>query len=228
METFFADRRDAGKRLAERLSAYRGVKNVIVLALPRGGVPVAFEIAKALDAPLDLMLVRKLGVPDDEELAMGAVALGGACVFNRSVIKNIGIPRPLIEDVIAAERKELSRRNEAYRGNRLPPDLKDRTVILVDDGMATGADMRAAVKAVKKQAPARVIVAVPVGSGEACESLQKLADEVVCLQIPPLFFGVGGAYEDFSQTSDEEVKALIEESQELSHHHLPSAHNTLT
>jgi putative phosphoribosyl transferase len=215
MTTFFRDRKEAGKLLAEKLSAYAGKPDIIVSALPRGGVPLAFEIAKALHAPLDLMLVRKLGVPGHEELALGALAMDDVCVFNDDVIRSYAIPDEILQAVIAKESKELLRRNQAYRGGAPPADVKDRTVILVDDGLATGATMHAAVRAVAQQGPARIIIAVPVASEQAVEALRREADEVVCLQIPPFFYGVGSAYGDFSQTTDDEVKALMEEARHI-------------
>jgi len=212
MKALFSDRREAGKTLAKKLSALADGDDVVVLALPRGGVPVGFEVAKHLNAPLDLMLVRKLGMPGQEELAMGALALPDVRVFNHDVIRNFGVSEETIDGIIAAERKELLRRNKVYRGDEPPPEIENRIVILVDDGMATGADMRAAVGAVDAQKPSRIVVAVPVGSREACESLKRLADVVVCLHAPELFFGVGQAYESFAQTGDDEVLSLLEES----------------
>jgi putative phosphoribosyl transferase len=209
MIPLFHDRREAGKRLAERLSAYVERDDVIVLALPRGGVPVAFEVAQHLHAPLDLMLVRKLGVPGQKELAMGAIALPDVCVFNHDVILDAGISQEEIDQVVAKEANELQRRNRAYRGGEPPPDLKDRIVILIDDGIATGATMHAAISAVAQQQPRRIVVAVPVAAKEAYQSSGKQADEVVSLFVPAPFFGVGGFYENFGQTSDEEVIKLL-------------------
>lgn len=206
---YFHDRTDAGKRLAEALSHYKGKPDAIVLALPRGGVPVAYEIAQALHLPLDLMLVRKLGVPGHEELAMGAIANGNIQVLNEDIVQGMSIPDAVIADVTAREHAELERRNKAYRHGAPPPHLEAHTVILVDDGCATGANMRAAVQAVAKQHAARIVVAVPVASDSAYETLREVADEVVCLDIPEPFFGVGRFYYDFSQTSDAEVKSLL-------------------
>lgn len=206
---YFHDRTDAGMQLAKALSHYKNAPDAIVLALPRGGVPVAYEIAKALHLPLDLMLVRKLGVPGHEELAMGAIANGNVQVLNEDVVHGLNVPDSVIADVIAEEHAELERRNRAYRQGEMPPRLEARTVILVDDGCATGANMKAAVQAVIKQHAARIIVAVPVASEFAYEMLCTISDEVVCLDIPEQFFGVGGFYYDFSQTSDAEVKVLL-------------------
>jgi putative phosphoribosyl transferase len=207
----FRDRSDAGRRLAAKLKAYAGRPDVLVLALPRGGVPVAFEVAQALHAPLDVFLVRKLGVPGHEELAMGALATGGVRVLNKDVVRKLGIPEDVIDAVSAAERRELERRERNYRGDQPPPDLRGRTVILVDDGLATGATMRAAVAAVRQQGPARVVVAVPVGAPETCAELREEADETVCAITPDPFYAVGLWYEDFSQTSNEEVRDLLEQ-----------------
>ena len=182
---------------------------MVVLALPRGGVPVAYEVAGALGAPLDLFLVRKLGVPGHEELAMGAVASGGVRVLNRDIVQGLRIPDDTIESVAAAEEQELQRRERAYRGNRPPPVVRGRIVILVDDGLATGATMLAAIKALRQQQPARIVVAVPTGSPETCELLRAEAEEVVCAISPEPFAAVGLWYEDFSQTTDEEVRELL-------------------
>ncbi len=211
MKPHFNDRREAGKQLVESLTEWAGRDDVIVLALPRGGVPVAFEVAKALHAPLDLMLVRKLGLPGHEELALGAIALPGIRVFNHDVIRSFGVPEEAIDAIIEKEEAELERRNRAYRSGLPQPDLKGRTVILVDDGMATGANMRAAVSAVEQQSPAQIVVAVPVCSIDARDHLARRANIVVCLQAPELFFGVGQAYENFDQTTDEEVLSLLSE-----------------
>src|SRR5687768_1856176 len=207
----FTDRRDAGRTLAARLQQYAGRDDVIVLALPRGGVPVAFEVATALDAPLDVFLVRKLGTPGHSELAMGAIASGGIRVLNDEVVRWLGIPPDQIDAVARQEQQELERREAAYRKGMSLPSLADRIVILVDDGLATGSTMRAAVQAVKQQRPARVIVAVPVGARETCDELGALADEVICTRMPEPFSAVGQWYLDFNQTTDEEVKALLSE-----------------
>jgi predicted phosphoribosyltransferase len=207
----FRDRADAGRRLAERLREYAGRDDVVVLALPRGGVPVAFEIATALDAPLDVFVVRKLGAPGHEELALGAIAGGGTRVLNRQAIEAIGIPAERIEAIDAKERRELERREHAYRGDRPPPDVAGRTVILVDDGLATGSTMRAAVEALREDEPARIVVAVPVADAAVCSDLRARADEAVCLLTPSPLVAVGQWYDDFTQTSDAEVRELLGE-----------------
>ncbi len=205
----FQDRIDAGRRLARALAHYAGRRDVTVLGLPRGGVPVAAEVARALRADLDVFVVRKLGVPGQEELAMGAIASGGVRVLNESVVDALHIDSASLERVAAQERRELERREQAYRGDRPPLDVRGRVAILVDDGLATGSTMRAAVAAMKRLGPARVVVAVPVGASESVELLRREADEVVCPEIPEPFYGVGQWYDDFAQTSDEEVRALL-------------------
>jgi putative phosphoribosyl transferase len=207
----FADRADAGRRLAERLRDYAGRDDVIVLGLPRGGVPVAAEVARALGVPLDVFLVRKLGVPGREELAFGAIASGGARVLNRDVVTTLGIDERTIEEVAKREQAELERRAEAYRGTAEPPDLEGRTAILVDDGLATGASMRAAVEAVRGLGPERVVVAVPAAARQTCDALARAVDEVVCLLTPEPFFAVGMWYRDFSETTDDDVRAALAE-----------------
>ena len=205
----FADRTEAGRQLAERLGEYSERDDVIVLGLPRGGVPVAAEVARALDAPLDAFLVRKLGVPGREELAFGAIALGGARVLNRDVVASLGIGEETMESVAQREQAELERRAEAYRGSTEPPDVRGRTAILVDDGLATGASMRAAVEAVRALGPERVVVAVPTAARETCAQLEQHVDEVVCLLTPEPFFAVGLWYRDFSETTDDDVRAAL-------------------
>ena len=205
----FRDRREAGRLLAAKLTAYTDRPDILVLALPRGGVPVAYETARALQAPLDVFLVRKLGVPGHEELAMGAVATGGVRVLNQDVVEPLHIPAQLIDDVTSRELEELIRRERLYRGGRCPPDAAGRTVILVDDGLATGATMRAAIQALRRQQPARVIVAVPTASPDTCEALKAEADEVICAMTPEPFFAVGHWYDDFTQTTDDEVRRLL-------------------
>ena len=205
----FRDRRDAGGRLADKLSTYAGRSDVVVLGLPRGGIPVAHEVASRLKAPLDVFLVRKLGVPGHPELAMGAIAEGGIEVLSRDLIRDLGIPRALVEQVAVRERLELERRDTLYRGSRRAAIVRDRTVILVDDGLATGSTMEAAILALKQQHPARLVVAVPVGARETCERLRRMADELVCVATPEPFNAVGLWYEAFSQTTDEEVKRLL-------------------
>jgi erythromycin esterase-like protein/adenine/guanine phosphoribosyltransferase-like PRPP-binding protein len=205
----FRNRREAGRLLAEKLTAYANRSDVIVLALPRGGVPVAYEVARALNAPLDVFLVRKLGVPGYEELAMGAVATGGVRVLNDQIVGGLRIPEYVIDGVAAQEQQELARRERLYRGGRPPPDVRGRTVILVDDGLATGATMLAAVRALRQQQPARIVVAVPTAAPETCRELGKEVDDVVCAMTPEPFDAVGRWYEDFTQTSDEEVRELL-------------------
>lgn len=205
----FADRRDAGRALAARLRSYAGRSDVVVLALPRGGVPVAYPVAEALDAPLDLFLVRKLGTPGHRELAMGAIASGGVRVLNDEVVKWYGVPPAAIEEVARAEERELQRREAAYREARDAVPLAGKVVILIDDGLATGSTMIAAVKAVRVLAPATIIVAVPVGARDTCRALMAIADEVVCVRTPEPFSAVGEAYLNFDQTSDEEVRELL-------------------
>jgi putative phosphoribosyl transferase len=209
MELPIANREAAGQALAEALRAYRDRNDVIVLALPRGGVPVAMEVADALGAQLDLMLVRKLGTPGQKELAMGAIASGGGRVMNEGVVRALAISRQAIERVVEQESRELVRREQAYRGDRPWPDLADRYVILVDDGLATGATMRAAVEAVRAQEPAHIIVAVPVAPVDTIALLREQVDEVVCLAEPEPFQAIGLWYTDFSQVSDEEVRYML-------------------
>ena len=205
----FRDRQDAGRVLAEKLAAYATRPDVLVMALPRGGVPVAYEVARAHGAPLDVFVVRKLGVPGYEELAMGAVATGGVRVLNDQLIKRLGIPDHVIDAVTARERQELARRERLYRDGRPPPDISGRTVILVDDGLATGATMQAAIEALRQQNPAHIVVAVPTASPDTCEEMKAKADDVICAITPQPFDAVGRWYQDFSQTTDEEVGALL-------------------
>jgi putative phosphoribosyl transferase len=205
----FADRADAGRQLAEELRDYGGRGDVVVLGLPRGGVPVAYEVASRLGAPLDVFLVRKLGVPGHVELAMGAVAPGGIEVLNRDLIDELAISAASVEQVAARERQELERRDAVFRGDRALTPLTGKTVILIDDGLATGATMEAAVAALRRMNPGAIVVAVPVGARETCDRLAPLADKLICLATPTPFAAVGQWYEDFSQTTDEEVKALL-------------------
>jgi predicted phosphoribosyltransferase len=205
----FQDRTDAGRQLAENLLSYAGRDDVIVLALPRGGVPVAFEVAQRLGVPLDVFVVRKLGVPGHEELAMGAIASGDVRVLNEDVLYVLPDAQSIVEMVTAIEREELKRRERDYRSDRPAPEVRERTVILVDDGLATGATLRAAAAALRQQGAAKIIVAVPVGAPSTCPEIRSVADEVVCLQTPGSFMGVGQYYEDFSQTTDEEVRDLL-------------------
>lgn len=221
---FFRDRQHAGRVLAQKLADHADRPDVIVLALPRGGMPVAYEVARALHAPLDVLVVRKLGVPGHEEYAMGAIAGGGERVLDSDLVRDLGIGAKAVDEVMRAEEHELERREHAYRGERSAPDLRGRVVILVDDGLATGATMRVAVRAVRRQAPASIVVAAPVASPEACELLRSEADEVVCAEVPASFLGVGRWYLDFSQTSDEEVCGLLEKtSRRRTRHHPRSA-----
>lgn len=203
----FRDRREAGRRLAARLSGYG--PDALVLALPRGGVPVAYEVALALRAPLDVFIVRKLGAPGHEELAMGAIASGGVRVLNDDVLRNLAIPARAIDAAAERERRELERRERLYRGDRPPPEIAGRTVLLIDDGLATGATMRAAVEALKRRDPGRLVVAVPVAAPDTCDALRAEVDEVLCVETPEPFQGVGRWYGSFPQTGDEEVRALL-------------------
>src|SRR2546421_6188739 len=205
----YRDRAEAGRRLAAQLTDYANRSDVIVLALPRGGVPVAFEVARALHAPLDIFLVRKLGVPGHEELAMGAIATGGVRVLNEDVMRYISIPDAAIDAVAAKEQRELARREQLYRGDRPAPDVKGKTVILVDDGLATGSTMRAAAAALRQQQPARIVVAVPVSAVQTCDEYRMGVDEIICAITPEPFHAVGMWYADFSQTTDEEVRELL-------------------
>ncbi len=207
----FQDRRDAGRKLAQKLSAYSGRPDVTILALPRGGVPVAYEVARALNAPLDIFIVRKLGLPGREELAIGAIASGGVRVLNQDIIRMLSIPDEVINLVVKRESQELQRREELYRHGHAAPETRDRTVILIDDGLATGASMRAAVAGLRAQHPARIVVAVPAAATETCDAFQTEVDEIVCAVTPEPFYGVGHWYEDFSQTTDEEVQNLLHE-----------------
>lgn len=207
----FKDRRDAGRKLAQKLSAYAVKPDIVVLALPRGGVPVAYEVALALSAPLDVFIVRKLGLPGREELAMGAVASGGVRVLNGDIVRMLSIPEEVINIVTKRELRELQRREELYRGNRPTPEVSERTILLIDDGLATGASMRAAIAGLRAQDPARIVVAVPAAAPEACEAFRTEVDEIVCAITPEPFYGVGRWYEDFSQVTDEEVRMLLEE-----------------
>jgi putative phosphoribosyl transferase len=209
--TAFEDRRQAGEQLAERLDKYAGREDVIVLGLARGGLPVAFEVARALDAPLNVFIVRKLGVPGQGELALGAIASGGVRVVNRNLVSSLGISNDEIEAIAAREQRELERREREYRGDAPPLGVSGKTVILVDDGLATGASMRAAVRGLRQRHPGRIVVAVPTAAPLVCRDFENDVDEVVCLITPEPFLGVGAWYRDFSQTSDGEVRRLLEE-----------------
>jgi putative phosphoribosyl transferase len=216
MERVFSNRAEAGRFLAEKLGNYAERNDVIVLGLPRGGVPVAYEVAQRLRAPLDVFIVRKLGVPGFEELAAGAIASGDVRVLNEDVVRALPHADEIIELVTARETAELERREQSYRNGRPPPELRDRIAILVDDGLATGATMRAAVAALRRRGAAKIIVAVPVGAPETCRELEELVDEIVCAIAPEFFQAVGQYYEDFSQTSDEEVRDLLKRAAERS------------
>ena len=205
----YANRTEAGRALAAALKEYAGRPDVVVLALPRGGVPVAARVAEALDAPLDVFLVRKLGFPGSEEFAMGAIASGGVRVLNEPVVEHYGVPEAVIETIARREGRELARREASYRGDLPPLDLHGKTAIIVDDGLATGFSMRAAVKALRSLGPRRIVVAVPVGPRETVEELRLLADQVVCPAMPEPFLAVGRFYEDFDQTTDREVIDLL-------------------
>lgn len=207
--TPFTDRREAGRRLAEELREHVGTPGLLVLALPRGGVPVAYEVAEALGAPLDIFLVRKLGVPGHEELAMGAIASGGVRVMNDDVMQMVRVPEHAVDEVAAREQRELERREAAYRDGRPAPAVRGRTVLLVDDGLATGSTMRAAVRALRAEGVGELIVAVPVAAPETCASFRDEVDDIVCVLTPDRFIAVGLWYRDFGQTTDEEVRELL-------------------
>lgn len=210
MRERFRSRRHAGQELAARLDAYKGRPEILVLGVPRGGVPVAYEVARALGAPLDVFLVRKLGFPGDDELAMGAIASGGVRVLNHDMIRDAGISQETVDAVARREQQELERRERLYRGERPHPRVEGRTVILVDDGLATGSTMRAAALALRRMQPAKIVVAVPVGAQETCDDFRAEVDEVVCAVTPHTLIAVGAWYEDFSQTTDDEVRGLLQ------------------
>jgi predicted phosphoribosyltransferase len=207
--TVFQDRRDAGRQLARKLERYVGAANVLVLGLPRGGVPVAFELAMYLAAPLDVLVVRKLGVPGHEEVAMGAIASGGIEVVEQDIVDRSGITNERFQAVVDAERKELDRREKAFRGGRPPLDVTGKIAIVVDDGLATGSSMAAALDALRTRAPARLVAAVPLAPPDRCKALQARADEMICLVTPPRMYAVGVWYRDFTQTTDQEVRTLL-------------------
>lgn len=209
MDGRFQDRQDAGRQLARHLTTYAGQADVLVLGLPRGGVPVAQEVARKLDAPMDIFVVRKLGVPGQEELAMGAIASGGVRIVNQQVVQMLGLTQNQIAAVAADEQRELERRDREYRGGRSAPQIEGKTIILVDDGLATGSTMRAAATAVRSQGPKWLVVAVPVGAPETCDTMRGEVDEVVCAITPEPFYSVGAWYDDFSQTTDQEVRELV-------------------
>ena len=207
----FKDRRDAGKKLAQKLSAYASRSDVVILALPRGGVPVAYEVALTLNAPLDIFTVRKLGLPGHEELAMGAIATGGARVINQDVVRSFHVPQGVVEAVAKQELRELERRERAFRGDRMMREVHDKTAILIDDGLATGASMQAAIKGLRAKDPTRIVVAVPTAPLETCEAFKQLVDEMICATTPEPFYGVGQWYEDFSQVTDDQVQTFLEQ-----------------
>jgi predicted phosphoribosyltransferase len=209
MQQRFRDRTEAGQVLAEQLGTYRNTPNVLVLGLPRGGVPVAYEVALALDAPLDVFVVRKLGVPGHEELALGALASGGIRVLNDDVVQQLAPGQDVIDALTREEQQEVAQREQRYRGEQSTPEIAGHTVILVDDGLATGATMRAAVAAVRQQQPARVVVAVPVAPPQVCDDMHQKADEVICAVTPSMLGGIGGWYANFNQTTDDEVRQLL-------------------
>lgn len=211
----FRDRSEAGYELAKALSVYENRKNTLILALPRGGVPVAFEVANILNLPMDIWLVRKLGVPGHEELAMGAIALNGACHMNRDIARGMNITERLLNQVVTREKQELTRRNERYRQGSELPVVKGKTIIIIDDGLATGATMMAAIQSLRHAKAGLIVVAVPVGSAEAYRAVEQTADEFYCLQVPEPFFGVGQWYMDFSQLSDQDVLDIMERYREL-------------
>ena len=210
MRTSFRNRSEAGQRLAEKLEAYANRPEVLVLALPRGGVPVAAEVARRLHAPLDVVVVRKLGLPGEKELAMGAIASGGMRVLNHEVVDSFQVSDKVIDTVTAQEQLELKRREQAYRGDRPPPEVRKRTVLLVDDGIATGSTMFAAIASLRKRGAGRIVVATPTVSASTYDEMREVADEVVAVMVPEEFYGVGQWYEDFSQTTDDEVRRLLE------------------
>jgi putative phosphoribosyl transferase len=212
----FLDRRDAGRKLGVSLGKYAGRHDVTVLALPRGGVPVGFEVARAIDAPLDVFVVRKLGVPGHEELAMGAIASGGAVSVNRVLVDALGVSERQLNELVDAEAAELEWRERLYREGRRLADLRGRTVIVVDDGLATGSTMRAAAEALRRMGPRRIVAAVPVAAAATCDGLLDVVDETVCAITPPAFYAVGLWYEDFSPTTDDEVRDLLRDSDERS------------
>ncbi|EKU96448.1 putative phosphoribosyltransferase [Leptolyngbya sp. PCC 7375] len=209
MKTRFRDRTHAGKKLATQLTAYANRSDVLVLGLPRGGVPVAYEVAKALNIPLDICLVRKLGVPGDKELAMGAIASGGVRVLNYDIISQLAISDKTLEHIAARELRELQRRDRVYRGDRPQPEICDRTILLIDDGLATGATMQAAIKVLQQQHPKGIIVAVPVAPLSRCQALEADVDRIVCLATPEPFYAIGLWYKNFAQTTDEQVRHLL-------------------
>ena len=221
MAARFHDRTDAGRQLAAALAAYAGRPDVLVLALPRGGVPVAAEVARGLGAPLDIFLVRKLGMPGHEEFAIGAIASGGVRIVNESTLRDYGVSREQLDSVAEAEQRELERREHRYRGDRPRLDVRGKTIILIDDGLATGSTMRAALAALRQEGPARIVVAVPAAPPETCVEMQSIVDDMICLVTPEPFYAVGLWYEDFAQTTDDEVRELLTRAAVTSRHHEP-------
>ncbi len=217
----FPNRAIAGQLLASKLAGFADQANTIVLALPRGGIPIGFEVSTSLNLPLDAFLVRKLGVPGQEELAMGAIAMGDVCVLNDDIVQGLGISQAAIAAATQAEREELARRNQLYREGKPPPVLKDQTVILVDDGLATGATMRAAVTAINAMQPKKVIIAVPVSAADTCHAFEDEVDDVICLATPEPFYAVGMWYDEFPQTSDEEVIGLLAKATDVTKRNKP-------
>ncbi len=209
----FKDRREAGQQLAQELTQYKNQEDLVVLGLPRGGVPVAYEVAEALNCPLDVFIVRKLGVPGQPELAMGAIASGDVQVLNENVVNRAGVSEQQIKKIAQKVKEELEKREEAYRGARPDINLKDKIVLLIDDGLATGASMRAAVSALKEHEPQKIVVAVPTAPKDTCGEFESMVDEVICLRNPSPFWGVGGSYQNFSQTSNEEVRELLNQAE---------------
>jgi putative phosphoribosyl transferase len=208
----YQDRTEAGRLLAERLAKYKNRPDVVILALPRGGVPVGFEVAQALNAPLDVFVVRKLGVPGQEELAMGAIASGGVRVLNEDIVQMLRIPDEMIEATVAKETEELERRERLYRGDRPGLDARGRVAILIDDGLATGSTMRAAAMALRRHLPSRIVVAAPVAAGSTCDELSNEVDEVICAETPEPFYAISIWYRDFTQTTDDQVRELLSQS----------------
>jgi putative phosphoribosyl transferase len=208
----YQDRTEAGRLLAERLAKYKNRPDVVILALPRGGVPVGFEVAQALNAPLDVFVVRKLGVPGQEELAMGAIASGGVRVLNEDIVQMLRIPDEMIEATVAKETEELERRERLYRGDRPGLDARGRVAILIDDGLATGSTMRAAAMALRRHLPSRIVVAAPVAAGSTCDELSNEVDEVICAETPEPFYAISLWYRDFTQTTDDQVRELLAQS----------------
>ena len=221
----FRDRRDAGRRLVAALAGYANRVDLLVLALPRGGVPVAYEVARALNAPLDVFVVRKLGVPSHEELAMGAIATGDVRVLNEAIVQGLRISRDVLKEVTETERQELARRERVYRGEHPAPAVHGHTVILIDDGLATGATMRAAVMALRLQQPARIVVAVPTAAPETCAAFRAEVDDIICAVTPRPFLGVGAWYDDFSQTTDDEVRDLLRRARQPRRRDVHSSHD---